>query len=66
MTPTVLGPLPDALRERACGLLGHTPVAELGLVACPTPDADLVEALCDRVEALEQQLRLAHSQAERR
>lgn len=61
MTPTVLGPLPDALRERACGLLGHTPAAELGLRSCPSPDADLVEALCDRVEALDRQLRIVES-----
>lgn len=66
MSPTVLGPIPHALRERACGLLGHTPAAELGLVGCPTPDGDLVEALCDRVEALDRQLRIAESREERR
>ena len=61
---TVLGPIPHALRERACGILGHTLAAELGLVACPVPDADLVEALCDRVEALDRLLRLAETRAE--
>lgn len=63
---TVLGPIPHALRERACGVLGHTPAAEVGLVSCPVPDADLVEQLCDRVEALDRQLRIVESREERR
>jgi hypothetical protein len=66
VSSTVLGPLPHALRERACGILGHTPAAELNLPGCPLPDADLVEQLCDRVEALNRQLAIADSREERR
>lgn len=64
MSPTVLGPVPDTLRNRACRVLDHVKIA--GETSCPIPDADLVDALCDRVEALERELRLAHSREESR
>lgn len=58
---TVLGPVPEHLRARACEVLGHMPPERVGLPGCPVPDADLVEQLCDRVEALTHELLLAHS-----